>query len=230
MQSIAAPFNYPIVRWSPLTAGKPYSLAGDGDKTFVFETRDYDRWTEPTGYSDGPNMIRSEVYGPFFPARTAVQLKYTVTLDPGPITTNCWLILGQIHGDNKTTGSPPLSINIQSDGKGGEEIQVDLNGRRDKEIITTYKVIGRCPFVRGRPTKIGILFIDSRGKDKGVTQVFVDGKLIADYHGPTGYADSGDCYAKFGIYAGGKGPNPQAVPDPGQILRATYINPLFFLT
>lgn len=225
---LSAPFDYPPgPRYTPLTAGKVYSLQQDGDDTFNFQTRGNDRYASPL-YSDPPNVIRSEVYGPSFPAGKAVTFDYTLTVMPGPISTLAWLIFGQLHSGNDVLGaSPPLSINVLPDGKGGEIAWVNLNHRSQKDAAFHYDRIGSFPFKRGVAYHIVKRFVDARGLPTGLARVTVNDAVIADYAGVTGYfGQIADSYVKLGIYGGGKGSNVNAAPDPVQII-ASYLKPLW---
>lgn len=227
MLAVTSPYVYPKALWTPLTANKPYSLLTDGVRQFVFETRDYDHWAEPVGYSDGPNMIRSEVYGPPFPPHVLTQFMYTLTVDPGPVTTNCWCIFGQIHAENSIGASPPVSLNLQPDGHGGEKLVVNRNYDDGHGIV--YQNLESIPFKRGIAMRIRLVFVDSWGQKNGRIQFFADSHLVTDFKGPTGYYTAkGPSYPKYGIYAGGKGGDSQAIPD-RQIIRATYDNPIFMV-
>lgn len=226
---ITAPFDYPPgPRWVPYTAGKVYSAQMRDADNFDFQVRGMDRY-QSAAYSDPTTVMRSEVIGPFFDQDTLVTFSYRLTVAPGPATTNAWLVLGQLHaGDDLAGASPVLSLNVLGDGKGGEVAWVDLNRRPAGETLIRYDRIGSFPFKRGVPYEIEMGFIDRRGGSNGAAWLRVDGKLICNFTGPTGYiGQTTKCYPKFGIYAGGKGLDSHAQPDPNQVISASYYKPLF---
>lgn len=226
---ITAPFDYPPgPRWVPYTAGKVYSAQMRDADNFDFQVRGTDRYLS-AAYSDPATVMRSEVIGPFFDQDTLVTFSYRLTVAPGPPTTNAWLILGQLHsGDDVAGASPCLSLNVLGDGKGGEIAWVNLNRRLVDETAFRYINIGSFPFARGTPYDIEMIFRDSRGGPNGRAWLGANGQSIASYAGATGYSgQTTKCYPKFGIYAGGKGADSRAQPDPNQVISASYYKPLF---
>lgn len=222
-------FDYPPgPRWVPYSANKVYSIQQRDTDNFDFQVRGDDRYLSPA-YSDPAYVMRSEVIGPFFSPNTPVTFNYRLTVAPGVVSTNAWMIFGQLHsGDDVLGASPVISLNVLPDGNGGETAWINLNHRSAGQTAFQYDRIGSFPFKRGVAYDVSIMFVDARGGPYGRALVYVNGIRITDYTGVTGYnGQITKCYPKFGIYAGGKGPNALAMPDPNQQIIASYYKPIF---
>ena len=103
-----------------------------------------------------------------------------------PITTD-WLTIGQIH--DRVGLGPVFSLSVRA----GEYVSVDMIGK------DVSKTLARMPFSRGRwYRRVFNLKFDPNGA--GYIRVWIDGKQLVDYHGPTGNPDTEYYYWKFGLY------------------------------
>lgn len=155
---------------------------------------------------DGTKILRSEMYGPGFafgPSRTFQFDFYIGPQSPSHITTLDWFIFFQLHASNDVSpASPPLSLDIQPDGAGGEVIRFDLNYNSGGGNVNTD--LGTVPLTRNAWHTIAITYADGHGTNTGIVIIEYDGTTVVNSTGiVTGYlAATGDSYPKFGIYAG----------------------------
>lgn len=213
--------------WQTLNANLAYSLLYSPSRVqFKFEVRNGEHYHVGAPWDDPPETMRSEVYGPAFAFNTVVHVAYGLTIASGQEpTTNQWFIVGQMHVGAfvGTGGSPPLAINIGRDGLGGEQLEVARNYQPVGTSTITYSTLAVLPgFERDRRYFIEWLYVDSHGGPAGRIKVTIDGVVLIDFTGVTGYssATSGS-YPKFGTYTGGNG-STLDLPLPGQDIFTLY--------
>lgn len=209
--------------WIAENASQPYSTLFDsGTGEFTFEVLDGDRYNGASR-ADPPNVMRSELYSPGFNAGTNIVFAFTlkVTGTPDPSTNN-WLYAGQICSAD---GITLLAISIDDPISGPGTMTFVLNYEATG-LTPTSTTIGSISFARGTSYDISIAFNDSRGAGTGSATVTVGGTVEGSYSGPTGYdTASGDSVCRIGIYTGGNGGDPSAVPLSGQDIIALFTNP-----
>lgn len=211
--------------WGALNADLSDSLLWDEDDgEFTFRVRDGERYLT-MAFSDPAYVMRSEWYGPFIPTRANSTFAFKVMVEPGQEpTTNTWFIIGQIHSPNAVVGSSPLvALDVRPDGFGGEKLVVDRNA--EDTIGGPSDIIGTLPgFIRGVYYDVEIVCRDDKGGSDGFIHVTINGTVIVDFTGITGYAGGAidTTYPKFGLYTGGNGAVATDIPLSGQDITVRY--------
>jgi len=196
--------NWPYVAQN---ANKAWSITNPDTHTLRFEMRGGDLWA-------ASGSARSEVagYPKMIPNGDVINISYQLKVEAGAAvpTTNQWVILGQLHGnDNAWQPSPAWpNFSIQLTGPNG------LSGGDHLAVQADYAVQG----VDTRPHALGTngyLYVDPNSitrdhyynvqvqmkldnTSNGFLEVWLDGTQVVDYHGPLGYG--GGTYWKEGIY------------------------------
>ena len=171
---------------------KPWSLTSPARGVLRFEVRPGDVWT----YADTAVKERSEVSGVLsYATGVEVDLSYGFKLEPGPPNTAVWAVIGQLHQDAATAGSPPFAIGLK-----GEQIVVsvgfsDATGKPVQEMV----YLDPTPVQRGHTYDIRVAVTFDPG-GAGSLVVWRDGVQIVGYRGALGYTGQTSTYFKEGIY------------------------------
>lgn len=196
---------------------------------YKFEVLNGENWqgVPPVAWDDPPQTMRSELYGPAFAFDAVASFSYGVTVLHGQEpTTNQWFIIGQIHVGAfvGTGGSPPIALDVRPDGMGGEKLQCDYNFQPTGTTTITYTNLGSMPgFTRGVRYFIEWVYKDDHGGPNGIIKLTINGTVIINFVGVTGYSSStSGSYPKLGIYTGGNGSSGTDLPIAGQDITAIY--------
>ncbi len=97
-------------------AEQPWSVSLLPGDQLRFEVRPGDVWVNDTGLG----KERSEIaqYGRLWPFGTPVEVNYRMMIEPGPVNTSYWVVLGQLHTAQWNlpgVASPPFSVNLQGE-------------------------------------------------------------------------------------------------------------------
>ena len=191
-------------------ANRPWSLnlAGNPPCLYRFEVRPGDRWV---GETQAANVERSEVHGPTDASNPAtigapVWTAYQFRVEPGPLSTGTWVVLGDWHvrpdlGDTAVMSSP-WQLELRKDDILVFDVRVSPNPRPVRANAPEWHIYtAPTSIARGRWYSIvSVTRFDWRPKGEGGVTVWLDGTQIVNYHGPFGYDTANPPYFKFGIY------------------------------
>jgi hypothetical protein len=163
-----------------------------------FELHSGDHWK-----NDRSGVERSEVASyrnlAFDQAYT---INYKFMIEPGPLNTAKWLVIGQTHSteDSKDAGvSPPIELDLV-----GDRMQIDVRWSTPEQtnwsnVHTRTLYTDAHNVQRGHwyDMKIAVKF-DPFGD--GTLDVWRDGVQLVNYDGPLGYNDEIGPYWKHGVY------------------------------
>ncbi|MET0532408.1 MAG: heparin lyase I family protein [Microvirga sp.] len=188
-------FTLDGVNW---TVGSEYSHSFDSpdNKTFRFEVRDGDQLSTPS-YSDPKGTERSEMgevnrHSLSGDGRHFVG-EYKFMVEPGPVNTASWLVIGQLHSGLSRT--PPFEIKLSGD-------KMMVVGKYDTGngspiSQTLFKDTHNIKRGQWYTMKIDVQ-LDPKGN--GHAHVWRDGVEIVDFNGKIGYTDSPTSHWRMGIY------------------------------
>jgi hypothetical protein len=186
-------------------AVKSYGFSSPDNNTLRFELRKGDRfsdssWTDPSG------VERVEVLNSsFYKNGTPISIKYQFMIEPGPVNTAKWAILGQIHADvNK---SPPLELAL----RGNDKLQIIAHSSAGDKVLYAMP----ANLIRGKWYDVEI---DARfnAGNRGTVDVWLDGQHVVDYSGTLGQSGQTKVYWREGIY--------RKTPSGGEKLAVNYKN------
>ena len=173
-------------------ASQPWDLTSPSDDVLRFEVRPGDIWTS----QDTAAKERSEIGGMTNYATGAeVDLRYGFRVEPGAANTAAWLVVGQLHQDAYTGGSPPFGVYLD-----GEQMEIRV-GFTEKSGAAVQQTIYLDPasIQRGHVYDIRVAAtFDPSGN--GALVVWRDGEEIANYRGALGYTGQTSSYFKAGVY------------------------------
>lgn len=213
--------------WQTLNADTGHSLLYSPSLgVYRFEVLNGEHYTVGAPWDDPPETMRSEVYGPPFAFDAITTFRFTVKVLSGQEpTTNQWFDIGQIHVGAfvGTGGSPPVALDVRPDGSGGEKWQLDYNYQPIGTSTITYTNLGAMAgFLRDTDYVVELIYKDDHGGPNGYVKWTVNGVVIVNFTGVTGYSSStSGSYPKFGIYTGGNG-STLDLPLPGQDIIVEY--------
>jgi hypothetical protein len=183
------------------TAGQSYSLTNPDPQTLRFEIQPGDH-----AWFDSSSVDRSEVEGRLkIPAGTPISIAYEFMLEPGATNTATWFVTGQMHNDDWALGpnvgtSPPFAIELA-----GEHLRVvarhcptgldPSNRAGNLKKLTLWT--DPNPIQRGQYYDIEVQ-ANVSNTSSGYLEVWVNGKVVVNYHGPLGYGTA--TYWKEGLY------------------------------
>jgi Ca2+-binding RTX toxin-like protein len=186
-------------------AVKSYGFSSPDNNTLRFELRKGDRfsdnaWTDPSG------VERVEVLNTkYYQDGTPISLKYQFMIEPGPVNTAKWAILGQMHADlNK---SPPFELAL----RGNDKVQFIVRSDAGEKVV--YSMPANLTRGKWYDVQVDARF-DAGGK--GTLDVWLDGQHVVDYSGSFGYSAQTSSYWREGIY--------RATPSGGETLAVNYKN------
>lgn len=132
----------------------------------------------------------------------------------GPVITSWWFAFTQWNqrpGSDGVWRPPPFSLGLKV--KNGKEVLVAFARHLDRSGNLIELDAITMPFERRRYNVVAD-FVCSNGEPGGLCRLTIDGKVIGEYKGPTGYP-GGPVYAALGIY--------RAVPkSPADIQHVKY--------
>lgn len=213
--------------WQTLNANTGHSLLYSPSLgIYRFEVLNGEHYAVGAPWDDPPETMRSEVYGPPFAFDAVTTFRFNVKVLSGQEpTTNQWFDIGQIHVGAfvGTGGSPPVALDVRPDGSGGEKWQLDYNYQPIGASTITYTNLGSMPgFLRDTLYAGELIYKDDHGGPAGYIKWTVNGTVIVEFTGVTGYSSStSGSYPKFGIYTGGNG-STLDLPLPGQDIVVEY--------
>jgi hypothetical protein len=191
--------------WHAENASQSWSLTEADTHTLRFEMRAGDIWPDQ-------GSARSEIYGQMIPDGTAINLSYSMMIEPGTLypASTSWAVFGQFHGNYDAWEPSPAwpTVSIQLVGNaglsGGEHMAVALNYAQQGVNASPVSVgpngyawVDPNPIQRGRYYAIHMnVKFDINGN--GYVQLYRDGVLLVNYQGPLGYGNGN--YWKMGIY------------------------------
>ena len=200
-------------------AKRPWSLRIGGSPPCIerFEVRSGDVW-----YADilnqGGKQERSELSldDPGSPSayHTDVWTAYQFKIEPGPVSSAPWVVLGDWHA-LKEPGDAGLSSSWQLEMLKGDILAFNTQTSPDRPVRTNpppnlvWK--STVPVTRGVwHSLVSRTVFDWRPGGPGAIDVWLDGAKIVNFRGPVGYNQALPPYFKFGIYRA-KSPEPLAV-------------------
>lgn len=135
---------------------------------------------------------------------TPIEITYRMMVEPGPVNTAQWMVIGQMHTTNTMPPngvalSPPFAMVMK-----GERLEVHIRAEPDwnKPNIQPVKLFqDTADIVRGQWYDIRIeLRLDAAAGNGGYVRVWRDGVQIVNYTGPLGYGTDTASFWKQGIY------------------------------
>jgi hypothetical protein len=178
-------------------AGRAWSYMRDGDD-MRFELHSGDHWK-----NDRSGVERSEVASyKNLAFDQAYTINYKFMIEPGPLNTAKWLVIGQAHSteDSNDAGvSPPFELDLvgdrmQIDARWSTPEQTNWSNVHTRTLYTDTHNVQRGHWY---DIKITMKF-DPFGD--GMLDVWRDGVQLVNYDGPLGYNDEIGPYWKQGVY------------------------------
>ena len=188
----------PAKPWSIQRVSQPALL---GEDSLRFELRKGDDWAN----RGGSRTFRSEVDTDEYPPMKSVRwYRLDLYLPPDFPIENNRLVLAQWHGEDKTYlgevgRSPVLAFRYRS---GRFSITLRHSAERvvrDPDAVPSTELFGTNSFPLNEWNDFVVQAKWSWQED-GFINVWWQGKLVVQYHGPVGYNDDVGPYLTFGIY------------------------------
>lgn len=180
-----------------------FRVGKDRKGLYRFEVRDGDR----SQVDKGQFVNRSELASARYPFGRALWASYAFFVEPGPPLKPHWksfCVIGQWHqtpDPDDIAQSPIFATELLAGDAFQVVIRYDADRRSVGHATAQYLYTAKAPIQRGRWHYVVEHWnFDWRQGGSGLTQVWLDGKQVADYHGPVGYNDLRGPYFKFGIY------------------------------
>jgi len=175
-------------------AGKPWSLTEDAQGNAVFQVRAGD-----VAGGDGPTKERSELTHPDKqPFDTDVWVSAPFLIDPGPLSSAPWCVLGQFH-QSEDDGEAGLSPVFEQQYIGGHLRFYARGGAGTSMAATTTTLTCEMPVERGAWLHVVHRIRFSRG-GLGHVRSWLNGAQVHDSDVRIGYDDRVGPYWKHGIY------------------------------
>ena len=134
------------------------------------------------------------------PAMTPLRIDTSLELlKDGPLVSSWWFTFMQWNqwpGADGVWRPPPFSLDLKVEG--GKEFLVARARHLNAAGQVAAVDVATMPFERKR-YQLGIDFVCSNGGEGGFCQLSVNGWVIGNYDGPTGYPGR-DVYAAVGLY------------------------------
>jgi hypothetical protein len=202
-------------------ASKPYSLTMIDAYTLRYEIRQGD--AKP---NDSASVDRSAIQSTrLTPDKTVSKIAYRLLIEPGPVNTAAWFVMGQQHNDdgelpNGWGTSPPFAVELI-----GEKFSVvarhspvggNPSNGSGSTLVSTRPWTQPNNFVRGQWYVFEIEAMTNQVA-RGYLKVTLDGTQVVDYSGPLGYGCSS--YWEHGLY---RDRSPETIAAKVKNMTATW--------
>jgi len=175
-------------------AGQPWSHTTDALGCDVFQVRSGDRWPD-----DPDDRNRSEVTdGISLPFDTDLRATLQLCIDPGPVSTAPWCVLGQFH-QTEDKGESGLSPAFEQQYVDGCLCFYARGGEGKSMAATTTTMLGKVSITRGEWLHLTHLIRFAR-TGLGHIETWCNGSQLFVRDVPFGYDDKRGPYWKHGIY------------------------------
>jgi hypothetical protein len=174
--------------YSVQNADRSWSLQNPDPGVLRFELRPGDVWNGDTSVKERTEIAGETIYA----AGSEIAIRYVFRVEPGPVNSAEWLLIGQLHATDEFT-NPIFAVELI-----GEQLAVHLRYKRSEDRYEEWLAfVDDEPLVRGQYYTVEAR-LHLQNDETGNVDVWLDGEQIVDYSGAVGYGYG--VYWKQGIY------------------------------